>query len=179
MANVGTGVLGRTLIGTGQGSSPTYVDIGAFSGLTQYGPVIGQGVGAFTSMAAGVTGQVIIGVTGGNPVWGSISDAFVWSDNSGAFLAVSNHGYFLTGASTVTLPASPSQGDVVKLIADTTGSIVITANTGQSIRFAENISSVAGTVTNSARGDTMSLVYRTTGATWFAESNPCGSWITA
>lgn len=60
MANIGTGALGRTLIGQGNTTSPTFVDIGTDSGLTQHGLVLSQNLGAFTALAPGVTtGQVL------------------------------------------------------------------------------------------------------------------------
>lgn len=71
MANVGTGSVGKTLIGTGRGNSPTYVSLGTDSGLTQHGVVIAQGNNAFNATAAGTDGQVLTAVTNGDPVWSS------------------------------------------------------------------------------------------------------------
>lgn len=134
---------------------------------------------AFTFPTAdGTTGQVLTTNGAGVVSW-SNSGVGTWTDNSGTFTASRNSAYFLTAASTVTLPASPAQGDTVDFVCDTTGSCVITGNTGQSIRIANQLSSVAGTATNSARGDSLTLVYRSTGTTWFADVAPNGGWTTA
>jgi trimeric autotransporter adhesin len=62
-ANAGTfftgGQLSVTRGGTGTGS------------FTQNGVIVGNNTGSLTSTAAGTTGQCLLGVTGGVPVWGS------------------------------------------------------------------------------------------------------------
>ena len=75
MANVGTGEVGKTLVGTGSGASPSYVDIGTNSGLTNHGVVIAQGNGAFVSSSAGANGQLLIGSNGANPAFAYLSSA--------------------------------------------------------------------------------------------------------
>lgn len=134
------------------------------------------GAGFITSLDSSITWTF-----GQNTIDASVkaSTVFQWLDSSGTFTAAANKGYFLTAASTVTLPASPVQGQRQGFEADTTGSVVITANTGQSIRIANSISSVAGTATNALRGDSLILVYRAATSTWFAESNPNGAWLLA
>lgn len=57
MANVGTAPAGKTLIGTGNLSSPTFATIGTLSGLTNHGIILGQGAAAFVASSAGLTGQ--------------------------------------------------------------------------------------------------------------------------
>ncbi len=59
MANVGSGLVGQTLIGDGNGSGPKYANIGTNSGLTLHGVVIAEGNGAFSSSTAGTNGQVL------------------------------------------------------------------------------------------------------------------------
>lgn len=102
-----------------------------------------------------------------------------WLDVSGALSAAADTGYFVTGTCTATLPASPSQGDTIKFVVDTTNILTITANTGQVIRQGNNASSTAGTAVSSQRGDSMDLVYRAANATWWAETGPNGAWIYA
>lgn len=104
---------------------------------------------------------------------------FTWSDIGGAFNAAVFNGYFVEAAATATMPASPSEGDRIQFIVDTTAALVITANTGQKIRIANQISSTAGTFTSTLQGDAVNLVYRTSGATWIADSSPCGTWLPA
>jgi hypothetical protein len=59
MANVGTALPGKTLIGTGNGASPTFASIGTNSGLTTNGVVIARGNGAFAATNVGILGQVL------------------------------------------------------------------------------------------------------------------------
>ena len=59
MANVGSGSSGQTLIGAGNGASPTYAPIGTNSGLTANGVLIAEGNGAFSATAVGTSGQVL------------------------------------------------------------------------------------------------------------------------
>ena len=59
MANVGTAAAGKTLIGAGNGSSPTYASIGTNSGLTLHGVVVAENNGAFQATGAGVSGQLL------------------------------------------------------------------------------------------------------------------------
>lgn len=151
--------------------------VGGITGANN-GVLITSNTGVPSLLANGTTGQILTATTGSPPSWGTITGAFPWTDQSGTFTAAINNGYFLTAAATPTLPAAPSQGDRVSFAADSSGSVVVTANTGQKIRIGNNISSTAGTATNSAQGDSLTLVYRTTGATWISISSE-GNWTTA
>lgn len=126
-------------------------------------------VGAGGIKTAGFGNTVaIIGATGVD----------VWLDISVNTLTVVNAGYFCTAALTATLPASPVQGDNVAIFVDTASTVVIRANTGQTIRFNQNTSTVAGTATNSARGDLLWFVYRAADLTWQTTSH-VGLWSLA
>jgi hypothetical protein len=59
MANVGTAAAGKTLIGAGNGKSPTYANIGTNSGLTAHGVVVAEGNSAFAALSPGTAGQVL------------------------------------------------------------------------------------------------------------------------
>lgn len=100
---------------------------------------------------------------------------FVWSDQGISTTAVSNHGYFITASLALTLPASPTNGDVVAVFVDGAFTCTITGNTGQKIKVATVLSSAAGTATNTASGDAMYLVYRSTNTQWQA-INFVGVW---
>lgn len=136
--------------------------------------IIGSSIGA--PAAATLTPGTNITITNGhNSITIAAAGPLVWSDNSGTFNAVKGNGYFITAASTPTLPASPSEGDVVAFIVDTASTCTVTGNTGQKIRIGGAISAAAGTAANNARGDSLTLVYRSTGTTWFA-SDVIGTW---
>jgi trimeric autotransporter adhesin len=59
MANVGTAAAGKTLIGAGNGKSPTYANIGTNSGLTAHGVVVAEGNSAFTVATPGTSGYIL------------------------------------------------------------------------------------------------------------------------
>ncbi len=67
MGSVGNGQSGRTFIGTGVTSSPTFAPIGTLSGLTQYGVVLGGGSGAFTATNTGTLNYVLTSGGPGSP----------------------------------------------------------------------------------------------------------------
>ena len=108
----------------------------------------------------------------------SNGSGFTWIDQATSITLVKNTGYFVTAATTQTLPASPAQGDVVKIVADTSGAVVVTANTGQKIRLGNLISSTAGTMTSTLQGDCMELVFRAATSTWISIANN-GVWVAA
>ena len=100
-----------------------------------------------------------------------------WSDTSGTVTASSNNGYFISNTCTSTLPAAPNEGDVVSYILDASVTLTVTGNTGQKIRVASAISASAGTSVATVQGNTLTLVYRTSGTTWIAQS-VIGTWVT-
>lgn len=75
MANIGTGTSGFTVIGQGNGQSPTFAAIGTSSGLTSKGVVLSQNNSAFQASNAGTNGQLLIGATGANPAFASITSS--------------------------------------------------------------------------------------------------------
>jgi hypothetical protein len=100
----------------------------------------------------------------------SITPTFTWTDENTNFNAAANGNYFITGAAIATLPASPSQGNTVAFAVDTASTLTITANTGQVIRIGSAVSAAAGTAVNNARGDSVTLVYRSSDTAWIATS---------
>lgn len=99
-----------------------------------------------------------------------------WTDNATSFAAVAGNGYFITAGSVVaTMPASPSQGDTIAFTVDTTSSFEVLANTGQVIRIGSAVSASAGNAQSNARGDSLTLVYRSTGTAWIAK-DVIGTW---
>jgi trimeric autotransporter adhesin len=196
---------GVPLVSNGSSSDPSFstaLIAGGGTASTSFNTtgVVITGATSTTALTA-VTltdGQLAIGSSAGNPAAATLSagsgiaitnghnsitisatsGGFAWSDQSGNFNAAKENGYFCTAALTATLPASPSEGDTIAFICTTT-SIVIGANTGQTIKIGASSSTSAGTATNNAIGDSVTLVYRSTGTAWWSLTGPQGTWTLA
>lgn len=105
----------------------------------------------------------------------------IWTTQTTDFTAVANNGYFVLAPGinfTVTLPASPTVGNVVAFIVltGTSNDIFIQANTGQFIRFGTALSVSGGTADSATAGDTLFLYYSDSDTTWYS-TNSTGTWI--
>jgi len=125
------------------------------------------GTGGTSTSAAGST----ITVT-------STIGAAAWTDEAISFVAVVNNGYFCTAALTVTLPAAPTQGQFIIIETTTASSVVLQASGTQVIRMGSSASSVGGTATSAAAGNSVYLVYRAATTSWYSISTE-GTWSMA
>jgi hypothetical protein len=184
--------------------STTYFTVDANGFVTVTGPASAvlltnsAGVGVWSGTMT--NGQVIIGSTGATPIAntltagagiaigngpGTITIAatgagFAWSDQAVSFNAAKENGYFITAVATATLPLDgvSVEGDTIAFIVDTASNLTIQASAGQTIRLSTKTSTVAGTLTNTQRGDSIELVYRKATLTWIAlDAN--GGWNAA
>lgn|GEM_PF-2045233 len=134
-----------------------------------------HGVGATTSI--GASNEIVVTV---------INEGFTWNEETTSFSAAIQNGYFCNDALTATLPAtkpdlSPlSIGNTIIIYVDTTGAVVIQANTGQSIQVGEGVSSPGGTATCTAgqKGSILEIIFKPSDSTWHVQSS-LGSWVTA
>jgi len=171
-----TETLGGTLIVSNGGT-------GVATMTTAYAPVCAgtTATGALQVASTGLStsGYVLTSTGSGSlPTFQAVpSSSITWTDQAISFAAAKSNGYFCTAALTATLPASPSEGDTISFICTTTA-IVLRANTGQTIELSTSVSTSAGTATNVAAGDAITLVYRTTGTKWWG-LNSVGSWTMA
>ncbi len=101
----------------------------------------------------------------------------VFTDTTAATLAVDN-GYFATAAGTYPLPATAAQGELLTVICDTAGAVVLDAPANNFIRIGATITSSGGTMTSNAIGDSVTLRYRLSTLTWEATS-VIGTWTSA
>jgi len=99
-----------------------------------------------------------------------------WTDEAAPFAAVASNGYFVTAAVTATLPAGAAQGDTIQIVDEFGGGVVVQANAAQQIRIGSVISAVAGSATTTARGDSITLVFRASNNTWIAVPGVEGNW---
>ncbi len=105
-----------------------------------------------------------------------IIGTFPWIDESSNFLASPNTGYFCTASLTATLPTAPPQSSEIDIAVDTSGTIIIQAAAGQSIRLANMVTGGARRATSTSIGSSLQLVYRSGNQEWFSISTE-GSWI--
>lgn len=124
----------------------------------------------------------IITIAGGPGVTTSASGSTVtinsvtFTDQGSSTTIASDNGYFVTGNFNMTLPASPAQGEICIVYADTSSAVTVTGNTGQTIRIGSSVSASAGNAVSTAEGDCLVLRYRSSGASWKAISL-IGNWI--
>ncbi len=184
MANVGTAVAGKTLIGAGNGASPTYADIGTNSGLTARGVVIAEGSGAFQATAAGSVGQVLqSGGAGANPSYSTATYPSTTTINQLLYSSSANTVSGLTSANSATLvststgvPAWSGSMTNGQLIIGSTGSTPVAASltAGTGITITPGAGSI--TISASSSGETITdvtliddfLSYTLTGASTVA-----------
>jgi len=105
---------------------------------------------------------------------GSVANV-IWTDQAVSATAVVNRGYFCTGLMTLTLPASPTQGQFVYIVADTASAVTIQCATGQKIRIGSGLSSVTGSGVTNAIGDAVNLVFRAADSTWLSQGGSEGT----
>jgi len=144
---------------------------------TQYNTLVGGTSNAIVNIATGTSGQVLTSAgNASNPSYQTLPfTQMPWTDETTSFSAVVGNGYFVTGTATITLPASPAQGNVIAIIMDATNVGTITGNTGQTIRVGNAVSAAAGTAASNKRGDALTLVYRSADTSWIAQ-NVVGTW---
>lgn len=166
---VATGVVGANVIRTDSLAANTYtIEIQRTTTSATTNSAL-NGVSHFNSNHFTVDANGFVSALGAG---------FPWIDQATSITLAVNTGYFVTAATTQTLPSTAVQGTVVKIVADTTGAVVVTANTGQVIRLGNVVSSTAGTMTSTLRGDSLELVFRAATSTWISIANN-GVWVAA
>lgn len=104
-------------------------------------------------------------------------NSVVFTDTAATTLAVDN-GYFATAAGNYPLPATALQGEVLVVVCDTSGAVVLDCPALNFIRIGNQITSSGGTATSNAIGDSLTLRYRLSSLTWEAVS-VIGTWTIA
>jgi len=107
-------------------------------------------------------------------------NSVLYTDQAASTTVEADSGSFMTanGTITLTLPASPVQGERCEFVVTKAQTLIIAANTGQVINYGNMASSTAGTLTSSAKGDAMTLVYEDGTNDWFV-LNSVGIWTVA
>lgn len=106
-------------------------------------------------------------------------NSVVYTDQGGSTSVTSDSGSFATGAITLTLPATPAQGELCEFVTTSAAALVVDAPSTHLIRIGTSVSSAGGTATSPAlAGSSLVLRYRSSDTTWYATS-VIGVWITA
>ena len=174
------------MAGPGNALNATSAGIQVFDGTatfsstttTQYNTLVGGTSNTISNISPGTTGQVLTSAgAASNPSYQTLPfTQMPWSDKSTSFAAAAGNGYFVTATSTATLPASPSQGNIISFTYDSaSGALTITGNTGQIIRIGNAVSATAGTAASNKQGDSVTLVYRASDSAWIA-ADVVGTW---
>ena len=116
-------------------------------------------------VADGSAGQTLKTIGSGVVSWQGVGSG-TWLDVSTNIPLVANTNYFAVAGCVLSLPTTPSQGDTITVCTNATP-ITIQAVGAQIIALTNFTSSPAGTAINSNAGDSITLVYRSTGTTWF------------
>jgi len=186
---------GQLIIGS-TGLSPVLANITSTDGSV----TITNGAGSIdlAVAAADVAILTLTGDTGGalSPTAGNINilggpgvtvtgsgstltvNSVVYTDQAVSTSVTSDSGSFATGSVTLTLPASPNDGERVELIA-TNGILTVQAAGTQVIHIAGDSSSAGGTATGSATGDSLNLIYQASTDDWWSLGSPAGVWVLA
>jgi hypothetical protein len=153
--------------------------------LTAHGVLVGEGTSAVTQLTAGSNGQVLVGSTGADPVFatltgtngitfttgagslainGAASTAFTWTVITGATQAIAaGNGYIANRSSliTLTLPATSAVGDTYSVAnINTALGWNIAQNASQNIIFGNTTTTTGtgGSLASTAIGDTVTII---------------------
>lgn len=107
------------------------------------------------------------------------TDSFNWSEQNTNFNASTQNGYYCNTNLIASLPstASLSIGDTIIFYIDTSSTVIIQANAGQSIQVGNSISSMGGTVSSNTQGSLLELNFKVSDSTWHTIAS-MGSWTT-
>jgi hypothetical protein len=159
--------------------------------LTDHGVLVGAGAAAITQLSVGTNGQVLLGSTGADPVFATLTStggtitftpgagtlnlegapAFTWSVITGDQTAVVNNGYICNKGSALllALPATSAVGAVIEVTGINTAlGWKVTQAAGQQIFFgtASTTSGATGFLQSTAIRDSIKMVCVVANLTW-------------
>lgn len=149
--------------------------------LTDIAITTDSGTATWTSTGSLLgTGRATTSGSGSTATINVPDDRMVWTDQGSSTSVLANSGSFVTASITLTLPASPAQGDRCEFVTIGAFTLIIDAPGTQLIKLGTVSSSAGGTCTSSALGgDSIVLVYRAANTTWECISAPQGIWTLA
>jgi hypothetical protein len=157
----------------------TYISDAGSSGIVSPGNINELAYYAATgSTVSGITtanNAILTTNASGVPSWTAATFPITWSGVPGATQAAAvNKGYIIQNAATttVTLPLTAAIGSIVAIAGLGAGGWVLTANTGQTIKFSPSTTSSAGSLASTSQYDTVEVVCITADTTWSVRSAP-------
>jgi len=105
----------------------------------------------------------------GNTVTINVSGGMAWTEETASPVsAVINHGYIANLGSLLTfnLPATFAIGDIIHIVGKGAGLWRITASTGDTIQFGNQVTSSGGTITGTNAFDTIQIIGTTANSVW-------------
>jgi hypothetical protein len=176
----------------GAGSTITWSLVGPYTPATYttHGVLLGEGTSSIVATAVGTNGQVLIGSTGADPAFGTITTStgvafttgaaslaidvktggFAVIDQTSASATLAVQTMYITDNGgtlvTYTLPATAVQGSVIKIIGSSLGGWKIAQNANQQI-LGVGLSTTTGTggsLSSSSKSDCVELIASTGGA---------------
>ncbi len=199
VAGGGTGAVTLTGVLTGNGTSAVTANA-----VTNHCVVVGAAANAVGTITAGTNGQVLIGSTGADPAFATLSSTTNLTFTGGAgslAVNVSKGGYTVTpvagtssalaaqnayiannaGATTFTLPATAAVGDMFLIVGDSVNAAgwIIAQNAAQTIYQGASASTtgVTGTVTSPAAKASSAILMCTATNTDFVVLNANGTLV--
>lgn len=159
MANVGTAAAGKTLIGAGNGVSPTFASIGTNSGLAIHGVVLSQNNSAFTAAGPAAVGTVLMsngaGVDPSFQSGGTVFGNTITGNSGGARPPTAGNWNLLTANSTVKIAGSGStltqDFGITNILLGSAGASIAGGTANNSIGNTA-LAAIAGGTANNAMG---------------------------
>lgn len=185
---------------SGSGSTITFSLIGPYTPATYtaHGVLIGEGTSSIVATTAGTNGQVLIGSTGANPAFGTLttstgltftggaaslainvkSGGFAVTSVAGASQALVSQGTYIANDSaltTFTLPATSAVGDIINIVGSAlnTNGWKVTYTTGQIIWGPAGSSTITtgNAASATAAAQTMTMMAVVANTTWVIIAN--------
>lgn len=163
------------------------------SSLTDHGVLVGSGASAITALAVGTNGQVLLGSTGADPVFATLTSTggtitytpgagtlnlevagggISWTEVTGTSQAAAiNNGYIANNGAlvTITLPATAVVGSIVRIIGLGAGGWKVAQNANQYVRWDESnvtTTGVGGSLDSTDDHDAVELICTVTDNGW-------------
>lgn len=125
--------------------------------------------GGYYLQGSSLTASTILGLDSNKKVVSLPGNILSWNNVAGTTQSAAiNNGYIISNASqtTVTLPATAAQGSIVAVQGFGASGWILTANSGQTIRIGNQVTSTAGSLTSTNLNDSVEVICVVANTTW-------------